>query len=248
MSTVFLSPSAQRENEYVTGNGSEAKFMNLLADAIEPYLLLNGISYARSDSGDTVNDAIRKSNAYDPSLHVALHSNAAPDSAPGSLQGPEVYYYRNSTKGKQAAEDIAQQLTAIYPYGDTALTIPVNRELAELVRTKAPSVFIETAYHDNPQDAAWIEQNINEIAEAIARGITDYFGTPFIGTEGAELGRVRLQSGTLNVRSAPNTNSRVIGALRNGSPVLILRTLPDWYYVVGNNTAGYVSSRFIERT
>ena len=43
MPIIFLSPSTQEWNSYVTGSGSEEYNMNLLADAMEPYLLSNGI-------------------------------------------------------------------------------------------------------------------------------------------------------------------------------------------------------------
>ena len=43
MPMIYLSPSTQEWNEYVTGSGSEEYNMNLLADALEPYLRSNGI-------------------------------------------------------------------------------------------------------------------------------------------------------------------------------------------------------------
>ena len=43
MPIIYLSPSTQEWNQYVTGSGSEEYNMNLLADALVPYLLSNGI-------------------------------------------------------------------------------------------------------------------------------------------------------------------------------------------------------------
>lgn len=48
MPKVFLSPSTQEWNEYVTG-GNEEQYMNLLADKMEPYLRSSGITYVRND-------------------------------------------------------------------------------------------------------------------------------------------------------------------------------------------------------
>ena len=48
MPMIYLSPSTQEWNEYVTGSGSEEYNMNLLADALEPYLRSNGIQYRRN--------------------------------------------------------------------------------------------------------------------------------------------------------------------------------------------------------
>ena len=48
MSVIYLSPSTQDWNAYVTGSGSEEYNMNLIADALEPYLLANGIRWKRN--------------------------------------------------------------------------------------------------------------------------------------------------------------------------------------------------------
>ena len=52
MPRIYLSPSTQEYNPYVTGNGSEEYFMNLVADAMEPYLLANGIQFSRNTPDD----------------------------------------------------------------------------------------------------------------------------------------------------------------------------------------------------
>ena len=43
MPIVYLSPSTQDWNPYVTGSGSEEYWMNKIADAMEPYLHSSGI-------------------------------------------------------------------------------------------------------------------------------------------------------------------------------------------------------------
>lgn len=78
MPTLFLSPSAQEYNEYATG-GSEEQYMNLLADAMEPYLRSTGIVYIRNNPDDTLSQIIQQSNAGNYDFHLALHSNAAPN-------------------------------------------------------------------------------------------------------------------------------------------------------------------------
>ena len=40
MPNLFLSPSVQEFNPYVNGLGTEEYYMNLIADAMEPYLCL----------------------------------------------------------------------------------------------------------------------------------------------------------------------------------------------------------------
>ena len=47
--------------------------------------------------------------------------------------------------------------------------------LAEVTKTNAPAVLIETAYHDNPQDAEWIRTHIQEMAANLVKSLTDIF-------------------------------------------------------------------------
>ena len=103
MPKVFLSPSTQEFNQYLTG-GNEQLYMNLLADRIEQNLNQNGIETGRNNPDGTFQDAIRESNAGNYDLHVALHSNASPDIYPGLLRGPDIYYYLGSQKGSEAAD------------------------------------------------------------------------------------------------------------------------------------------------
>ena len=60
MPKIYLSPSTQDWNMYVTGSGSEEYNMNLLADALVPYLLSNGIQYQRNRPEMTAGSSIRE--------------------------------------------------------------------------------------------------------------------------------------------------------------------------------------------
>lgn len=178
MASVFLSPSTQEYNVYVTG-GNEEYYANLIADAMVPYLRASGISFGRNDPSGTVSTSIALSNAGSYNLHLAIHSNAAPENLAGLIKGPDVYYYRDSSRGKAAAEIFANNLKLIYPDPSLVSTVPTTT-LVELRRTKAPAVLVEVAYHDNVEDAQWIIDNIEEIAENLALSVADFLGVPFI--------------------------------------------------------------------
>ena len=90
MPIIYLSPSTQEWNPYVDG-GNEEYYMNLIADAMEPYLRANGIQFVRNTPDMTAASSIRASNAGNYDLHVALHSNAAPVGKEGQVQGCLLY-------------------------------------------------------------------------------------------------------------------------------------------------------------
>lgn len=178
MPSIYLSPSLQEFNPYV-GGGNEEYYMNLVADAMEPYLRASGIDFVRNDPDSTLSQTIAQSNAGNYDLHVALHSNASPEAQKGQNQGVQVYYYPSSTQGKRLADIIADDYKEIYTPSDDITVIPTTT-LAEVRRTKAPSVLIETAFHDNPEDADFIRSNIDNIARSISKSIAEYFGVPFV--------------------------------------------------------------------
>ena len=92
MPSVYLSPSLQEYNPYVDG-GNEEYYMNLIADAMEPYLKASGIDFRRNDPDMTLSQAIADSNKGNHDLHLAIHSNAAPEGSAGRYTGADIYYY-----------------------------------------------------------------------------------------------------------------------------------------------------------
>lgn len=177
MPRVYLSPSLQEFNPFVNG-GTEEEYMNLIADAMEPYLTASGIEFVRNSPEMTLGEAIAQSNNSNIDFHLAIHSNASPASIAGQRQGPVVYYYGNSEAGEEMADIIEDEFEEIYPDEDKVQTMS-TMTLRELRRTNAPSVLVEVAYHDNVEDANWIKNNIQPIARALSRSMADYFGIPF---------------------------------------------------------------------
>lgn len=205
----------------------------------------NGIQYSRNTVGTSLAQAIRESNSGYYDLHLALHSNAAPEHLSGKLQGTDVYYYQYSNAGKRAADIIAQNFKQIYPDPSKVRALPTTT-LVELTKTNAPAVLIEIAYHDNVQDADWIRNNIDAIAKNIVKSLTEYFGLPFISNvEAPKQGTVVTQGSPLNIRARPSTDAQVVGQIPKGATVTVLGRWQDWYVVNYNGTVGYASASFI---
>lgn len=242
MPIIYLSPSTQEFNPYV-GGGNEEYYMNLIADAMEPYLAASGIQFVRNTPDMTAASSIAASNAGNYDLHLALHSNAVGSGA-SNVRGTDVYYYPSSYEGKRFADIAAQNLQLIYPLPGKVKTVPTTT-LGEVAKVRAPGVLIELAYHDNPEDADWIRNNINAIAENLVMSLTEFFGIPFNMPQPIETASVATQGSNLNVRSRPSTDATIIGKIPNGSEILIYNRLPDWDLVGYNGLVGYVSNRYV---
>lgn len=243
MPIIYLSPSTQEFNPYVNG-GNEEQYMNLVADAMEPYLAASGIRYVRNTPDMTAASSIAASNAGNYDLHLALHSNATA-SGNGNVRGSEVYYYPTSVKGKIFADIAAENLRLIYPIPQNVKTVPTTT-LGEVRRVRAPGVLIELAYHDNPQDATWIKENINNIAANLVLSLTEYFGIPFNTPQPIFTASVATSGSPLNIRYNPSVTATVVGKIPNGQEVVVYAQLPEWSLVGYMGQTGYVSTRYLQ--
>ncbi len=243
MPIIYLSPSTQENNMYVNG-GSEEEWMNRLADAMVPYLNASGIQYVRNTPDMTAVSSIRASNAGNYDLHLALHSNASAPSNYGGTRGIIVFYYPGSSNGKRAAEIVATNLKDIYPLPDR-VRAEATTSIGEVRQPRAPSVFIELGYHDNPDDATWIKSNLDAIARNIVLSLTEYFGIPFLTPVPPRQGIVDVSWGYLNIRARPNTSAPIIARAYDGARLTVINQWQGWYLVSFDGAVGYASSDFI---
>ena len=243
MPYLFLSPSTQEFNPYVTTQNEEY-WMNLLADRMEPYLLASGIGFTRNDPDQNAAAAIRQSNAGPYDFHLPLHSNAAPPEKSGQIRGVDFYYYPSSTQGLRMAEILTEEIRKIYPLPELVQPRPTTL-IGEVRRTRAPSVLAELGYHDNPEDAQWIEDNLDRIAQALVRGVCEYFGVPFIEPSPVQKGIVTVSWGSLNIRDLPDLNAAVLASAPGGAELTVYGVSGNWYSVSYRGIVGYASTAFV---
>lgn len=244
MPIIYLSPSTQENNLYVSG-GSEEDWMNRLADALEPYLTSCGIRYTRNTPEMTAASSIRASNAGNYDLHLALHSNAAPEGQYGQHRGILVFYFPTSSEGRRCAELIANSLKEIYPLPNLVRAEP-NTTVGEVRRVRAPSVFIELGYHDNGDDAAWIVADLDLTARTIALSLTEFFSLPFLAPGVEYPAQVAVAWGSLNLRDRPNVNSAVLAQAPNGASLTVISRYEGWCVVRYNGLVAWANGEFIQ--
>lgn len=219
--------------------------MNLLADALVPYLVSNGIQYKRNRPEMTAGSSIREANSSYYDFYLALHSNAAPEGHYGEQRGIIAFYYPGSSQGQRAAELIAEELREIYPLPEK-VTTRATTTLGEVRQSNAPAVLVEIGYHDNYSDAVWLEGHWDAIAQQLARALTRFFGLPFIYPMDPVQGTVAVNYGTLNLRSYPSASGTVIANMPNGASVTIYGEWQGWYVVHYGNYVGYAAAAYID--
>lgn len=243
MPVIYLSPSTQEGNYYVNG-GTEEQWMNLLADAMIPYLDSCGIQYVRNTPEMTAASSIRGSNAGTYDLHLALHSNASAPQNYGANRGILVFYSPSSAEGARAARIMADNLKVIYPLPNL-VEARATTSIGEVRLTRAPSVFLELGYHDNPEDATWVKNNLDAIARNLVLSLTEYFFIPFLYPVPERQGIVDVSFGALNIRARPDRTSAILARAYDGARLTIINEWQGWYLVHFGYIIGYASSDFI---
>ncbi len=243
MPMLYLSPSTQEGNYYVSGN-TEEYYMNRLADAMEPWLRSSGIRFTRNTPDMTAASSIAASNAGRYDLHLALHSNASPAAIYGQTRGSIAFYYPGSAAGRRAADLIVKNLKTIYPLPDL-VRAEAATAIGEVRRTRAPAVLLELAYHDNEADAAWITGNLDAIARNLVLSLTEYFGLPLIAPQPVSVGTVSVRSGWLNIRSKPSTAASVVARAYDGAQLVITGRWESWYTVEFGGVTGFAAAAYI---
>lgn len=180
MSKIFISPSSQEANLYVTG-GNEEVVMKLIADSLCAELTRHGVEWQRNNRTGIYADHVGQSNLYKPDIHLAVHSNAMGGTSSGKARGTEVFCYDPadlSSVGTQLAQKIYARLSALTPTADRGIKSGKDT-MSEIRNTNAPAVLVEIAFHDNPEDAAWIMSHIQDISHTLLLSVLEQFNVPF---------------------------------------------------------------------
>ena len=139
---------------------------------------------------------------------------------------------------------VADGLKTIYPLPNKVRTEGTT-SIGEVRQVRAPSVFLELGYHDNPDDAAWVKNNLDAIARNIVLSLTEYFGLPFLEPVAPRPAVVDVSWGYLNIRDRPTASSAVLAMAYDGARLTVLNQWQGWYVVRFDGLVGWASSDFI---
>ncbi len=178
MVNIVVAYSQQRGNRCIMGD-TEHDHMYSIAKALYDDLSNRFNTYLippQNLGSDNANlkESIRLSNAfiskYGGGYHIELHSDGGYDGS-----GASAFYYSES--GRKFITPIYEAMSRLTPWKDMA--IKERRNLLALRGTKAISGLLEVSFHDKPNEAKWIHDNIHTIAKTISKAIYGYFGIEY---------------------------------------------------------------------
>ena len=175
---VYLSPSDQRSNSYAAGNTTEDVQCGRIAAACKVALERSGVEVMLGQY-DTMANRVAASNKFGADLHVPIHTNACN----GKASGTHLFCYTSdqNSAGYKACKAVMDVLGSVTPGSPDV--IRAYPSLYEVKHPAAPTVYIETDFHDVARIAEWIIDNTTMIGETIAEGLCNALGVKFVPGE-----------------------------------------------------------------
>lgn len=169
---IYLSPSNQSGNTYATGNTNEMAQCDKIAAATAKALKRCGFEVMVGKSGTLMQTRCVESDKFGADIHMPIHTNACN----GKVTGGTRIFCLNSN-GRKACQAVLDELGKISP--GTADSVTYQTGLYEINVPKALTVYVECEFHDTKTGSDWIIKNTNAIAEAITKGLCNYFGVTY---------------------------------------------------------------------
>ena len=170
---IYLSPSNQDANTFITGNANEGDVWNDIAARLLVILQAYDCDVMIADFDMRLEDRAEDAKAWEADVYIAMHSNAY--ARPNSAWGVEVYYdarKSDSAERRALAQCLLDELgTLFYKRGLVTASYLKDCRLPEM-----PSVIVECGYHDTVSDANRILNNKDLIAELYCKALVNYLG------------------------------------------------------------------------
>lgn len=153
---------------------NEANIARDVGKLVEKYLLTAGceVRSVQSDNLDGENPAYtnvcQSANSWPTDIFVSLHCNAATPAA----KGTEVLVYDKWSPADRLATCVLNQI--VDNLGTVNRGVKTRPRLVVLNSTHMPAVLVEMGFISNDEDCTMLMHQQDELARAIARGITDY--------------------------------------------------------------------------
>lgn len=181
--------------------------------AIGDILQNNGVDVEYTRTTDVYESPFQKAmeaNEAGVDFFVSIHRNSFP--VPNQAMGVESLVYDLSGIKYIMAQNINDQLETV---GFVNLGVKARPNLVVLKRTKMPAVLVEVGFINSDTDNQLFDDNFDDIAQAIARGILDTLNS----LQKPEEKNYRIQVGLY--RNPSNAQRALNGLLSMGFPAYI---------------------------
>jgi len=170
MAKIYLSPSNQTANKFISGDTNEGAVWNDIAVRLQKLLAEYDCETKMAKVSMNLTNRAAEAKTWGADVYIAMHSNAAGTANKGA-HGVEVYYDPNKgAKTKQLAQDVLDQLKTIF----TSRGLKTSSKLIDCYKPAMPSIIGECGFHDNKADALLILTNKDKIARLYCNALVKF--------------------------------------------------------------------------
>lgn len=176
---IYFSPSDQTRNTYAVCNTNEAaqcRQIALYAVEAAKRCGFDALTDAVSGGDDAMDKRIKQANDWGADAYIVIHTNAFN----GEVMGTRMFCYSIPGEGYEICKAIMATLAPITPGESDNITV---KHFDEVVGANAPVAYIESGFHDNAEEARWIIDHKQAIAEAIVMGLCNHYGVAYVAPD-----------------------------------------------------------------
>ena len=169
---IYLSPSNQSGNKFVTGGTNEGAVWNEIANKLKTLLAAYDCDVQVAKVSQNLTTRAENAKAWGADVYIAMHSNAAGTANKGA-RGVEVYYDPNKgAKTKALAQAVLDELKTLF----VSRGLKTSSKLIDCYKPVMPSIIGECGFHDNVSDATLILNNKDKIAQLYCNALVKFLG------------------------------------------------------------------------
>lgn len=167
---IYLSPSNQTGNKFVTGGTNEGAVWNEIAKILLKKLEDYDCEVKLCKASQNLTNRAAEAKLWGADVYIAMHSNAA-GSANTGARGVEVYYDPNKgAKTQKLAQTVLDELCTLF----AKRGLRTSTKLIDCYKPAMPSIIGECGFHDNASDAKLILNNKDKIAGLYCNALVKY--------------------------------------------------------------------------
>lgn len=235
--TIIIDAGHGGYDNGATYNGRKEKDDNLrLALAVGAKLEQAGFPVVYTRTTDVYQrpiDKARMANESGGDYFVSFHRNSSPNA--NTYSGVQTLVYNDSGVPAQMARNINDQMSQV---GFNDLGVSVRPDLIVLRRTNMPAVLVEAGFINTDADNQIFDQNFDQMASAIAKGIEQTVGTGGTGKMfGVQVGLYRRYENA----------QYVLNELLNKGYDAQIREWNGYYAVIAGSESSLEAARTLEQ-
>lgn len=170
MKKIYLSPSNQTGNKFITGDTNEGAVWNDIAVRLKDCLKDYECEVKMAKPSQNLTTRCEEAKAWGADVYLAMHSNAAGTANKGA-HGVEVYYDPNKgARTKELAQNVLDQLKTLF----TSRGLRTSTKLIDCYKPAMPSCIGECGFHDFKDDAEKILNCRNQIADLYCKALVKF--------------------------------------------------------------------------